>query len=801
MHRWIWLVSIGIMTGSALAETESPTKIRSLSAAVNVSFDQHGIPHIFAETWPDAYRVLGWIHAKDRLVQMEFNRRVATGTLAELVGADGIEPDKLARRLGIRSSSEEVWNSPAIPETMKKEMLAYAEGVNEGYESVRQTGMPAIAKLLGMDPKPWHPVDSLAFNKYMGWDQGGTSDDLWFGRMVAKFGKVATDELWPMRRPYEIPIVKTSVRRQDLSQVHPAEPASLVDVDLLAGVSPSLIDAARHSIDQARFWPRSHSFGSNNWAIDGTKTTSGKPMLCNDPHLGFRLPSIFYACHLSVAGENVAGVSFPGGPIVVIGQTDHIAWGITNMQADAVDYFIETIDPANPRRYKHAGQWKEMEVLTEKIPVKDADPIDYVIEKTIHGPIIAREGQAISMQWTGFGPSTEAVGLWKLNHAKNVQDYLTALDLVTVPCLNLIYADKGGTIAIHPMGRLPRRAPGAGRVPMDGSTGEFDWKENIPREELPLAINPKEHFVASANARPQPLDDTQYLGWMWDDSYRTRRIHDLLTKAQNIDVAAMKKIQTDAFDLAGSIYIPIFLEAMKSSPVSDPFQTELLKHLKEWDFVADPDSMGTMIWLRWFEKYRSSVWEDDFADLPKETGSWGFNGNNKREPMLEVLEQLTREKPNSPWFDDKRTQNKENRDDIIRRSFQLAAQELSERVAGSTEKLAWRNFNILQIPSITGLPAFSRKGGPVVGDEFTVNPGGGGGPVGAGASWRMIVDFNDLAKSVGIYPGGQSGDPRSKLYSDLMPIWAKGEYFPMNMVDSMEKLPTEAKNRRASFTP
>ncbi len=799
MLRWIALV---VVTGLGLSGTlaaEETTKLASLQSKVEVTFDAHGVPHIFADSWSDAYRVIGWLHVKERLVQMEFNRRVARGDLAELVGPDGVEPDKLARRLGIKASSQELWDSNVIPQRLKAEMLAYAEGVNEAYEQVRGKGLPAMAKLLGLDPKPWHPVDSLCFNKYMGWDQGGTSDDLWFGRMVAKFGKVATDELWPLRRPYEIPIVKSQVDRKDLARSIPTI-SDQFDADLLARLAPTLVDQARSAIDGARFWPRSHSFGSNNWAIDGTKTASGKPMLCNDPHLGFRLPAIWYACHFCVKGENVAGVTFPGAPIIVIGQNDRIAWGITNMQADAVDYFIETIDPANPRRYKHDGTWKEMEVVTETIPVKGAKPIEYVIERTVHGPIIARDDQAISMQWTGFGQTTEAVGLWKLNQGKNIKDYLAALDLVTVPCLNLIYSDIDGNIAIHPTGRLPRRAPGAGRVPMDGASGTYDWKEWIPREELPLAVNPKDHFVASANSRPQPLEDTQYIGWMWDDSYRTRRIHDLLSQAKGIDVDAMKKIQTDAYDLAASIYLPIFLKVMGDTPPADAYAAELLQVLKQWDYVADPDSLGTIIWLRWFSQYRSGVWEDEFHTLPKEGGSWGFNGNNRREPMLEVLEKITREEPRSKWFDNFRTTVIETRDDIIRQSFEAAAADIQKTI-GNKEKLAWKNYNFLQISSITGLPAFGRKGGPVVGDEFTVNPGGGGGPVGGGACWRMICDFGDLTKSVGVYPGGQSGDPRSKQYGDLMPIWEKGDYLPMHMIGSIDKLPAEAKVKSQTFAP
>ena len=209
--------------------------------------------------------------------------------------------------------------------------------------------------------------------------------------------------------------------------------------------------------------------------MSGKKTRSGKPILCSDPHLGFRLPSIWYACHLSVRGSNIVGVTFPGSPITVIGHNDHIGWGITNMQADAVDYFVEKIKEDDPQSYMHRGQWKKVEVIKEKIPAARAPAVELVIESTVHGPIISREGEAISMQWTGMGPTTDAIGMWRLNRATNLKESLAALDYVCVPALNIVYADVEGNIAIHPMGRLPLRGRGAGRIPMDGSSGENDW--------------------------------------------------------------------------------------------------------------------------------------------------------------------------------------------------------------------------------------------------------------------------------------------------------------------------------------
>lgn len=795
-------ISLSMSSGSLRAQ--EPTKLPGLSAPVTVTYDAHAIPHIYAATWSDAYRVVGALHVSERLLQMEFNRRLGSGLLAEILGPDGLDSDKQMRRLGIRRSCQEFWDSPAVPEEMKTDLAAYSEGANAMLMAMGTENLPGVVKGLGLQPGAWNPVDSLVFMKYMAWDQSGTSDDLWLGRVLEKLGPQAAEELWPLERPYEIASVRRQFDRRTWTwaDVAPSTDAIRWASVPINGIEP-LLRAAQETVDRSRWFPRGLAFGSNNWAVDGTKTASGKPILCNDPHLGFRLPSIWYAAHISVGGASVAGVTFPGCPVVIIGHNDKIAWGITNMQADAVDYYVETVHADNPKQYLHRGEWKTMQTISEAIPVRGGEPVIFEIESTVHGPIVSREGKAISMAWTGLGPTPDAVGLWRMNLAANIHEFLEALDYVAVPALNLVYADVEGNIAMHPMGRFPVRLRGQGRLPMDGSTGDSDWGPWIPREDLPLSVNPPEHYVASANGRPQPLGYPHYVGWMWDPSYRTRRIAQMLEASSGLTLETMKSIQTDAKDFAAEQFLPLLLAPLKAAPPTDPFEQQVVAALSAWDFLATRESTAPLFWQRWFDLYRQAVWDDDWEtrEIAKEGGSWGFTGDNRREPMLEVLEFLTKKYPDSPWFDDRRTPGRETRDDLALTSFHKMMESVKAQHGADLAAYAWKNFNIVHINSIVPDPMLARTGGPVVGTSFTVNPGGDGGRVGGGACWRMIVDMANPAASIGVYPGGQSGDPSQATYADLLPLWEAGQYVPLHAYSTIEALPAEAKVTTRQFIP
>jgi penicillin amidase len=775
-----------------VARAESIT-LPGLSGPAEVDFDPYGIPHIYAQSWPDAAGVIGYLHARDRLWQMDVFRRQASGTLAEIFGPDRLASDILMRQLAIRAGCEALWKSGSIPEDMRRELVAYADGVNAWMQSAGEAGLPAIFKKLGYKPAPWSPVDTLCFSKYMGWDQSGTMDDLWFGAMVEKLGVDAVEQLWPLERPYEIPTVKHQADR--------SAPPTKFTLRARPGDADAYL-AAYERLNGVGWLGRGGSFGSNNWAVDGTKTVSGKPILCSDPHLGFDLPSIWYAAHLSVKGENLAGVTFPVGPGIVIGHNDHIAWGITNMQADAVDFYVETINPADVSQYRHRGAWKALGVTTEQIPVRGRSPHELRIERTAHGPIVERGQRTVSLAWTGLPATTDAVALWRISHARNLQEFLSACDLLIVPCINLVYADVDGNIAIHPCGALPVRSRGQGRMPLDGASGDDDWTAMIPRARMPLSINPPEHYVASANGRPAPLGFPYYLGWMWDDSYRTRRINDRLARGTRLTPESMRAIQNDAYDLAASRYLPVFLEALAAEAAGDDVARQARRELAAWGYVADVRSRAPALWLRWFSFYRDAVWQDEWAarGIKQPGGSWGFSGDNRREPMLEVLEFLTREAPQSHWFDDRTTPERESRDAIIRRAFGRMVASIRKDFGDDPAGWEWGRINRLKIDSLTGAPELRRAGVPLPGTSFTLNPGSNVGTVGGGASWRMIVDLSAPEKSQAVYPGGQSEDPSSRHYDDQIPVWASGRYLPLDAVSNPDSLPPETRKNKLTFT-
>jgi penicillin G amidase len=751
--------------------SRSTLTLPGLKAPVEVVRDAYGVPHIYASSREDAFMTLGYLHATDRLFQMEVFRRRASGSLAELFGKSLLDDDIFIRQLGIRRSVEEAWRSPKLEPQFRREVEAYCAGVNARLREIEGHPLPEPFRSLGVKPASWTPVDALVFVKYMGWDQSGTDTDVWMGMLIQKLGLETVNELFPLDRPYEIPTIPGGevVRQQ----------ASRDAVQFPPGFDEAALELHRRFV-AGRFGSR-FALGSNNWVIAGAKSATGKAILANDPHLGFSLPSIWYTAHLVAPGLNVIGVTFAGFPYVVIGHNDRIAWGFTNMQSDAVDYFIEKMDAAHPHQYFYKGAWRPTERRVEEIPVRGEKPARVVIESTVHGPLVTDHDARLALCWTGLKPTLDAEALAHLNTAKNVADFREALSWMSVPALNVVYADVDGNIAMAPHGALPIRKRGFGRWPVDGSSGEYDWAGTIPFDQLPFSLNPPGHFLASANGRPAAVGYPFYLGWMWDPSYRTRRIHELLRTHDHITVEQMEAFQLDAHDVAAEAFVPVLVAAYDRRPFGDETVRRAIAELRHWDFTATPQSVATTIWTAWFQKFRDAVWQDDFdrKGVERWSGSWGFSGANERQPELEVLEFLTREVPNSPWFDDVRTPQIETRDDILRRSFAATIKELVNTRGADLDQWRWGKTNILELHSITRNPALDRGGMAVRGDGHTLSPGGEGGPVTGGASWRMVVDMGNLNHSFGVYPGGESEDPSSPHYDDQVKPWAEGRYLPL----------------------
>jgi penicillin amidase len=751
-----------------------------LKAPVSVYRDRYGIPHVYAQSSEDAYFALGYLHATDRLFQMELFRRRASGSMAEIFGRSAVDDDVFVRQIGIRRSVEAAWRGPHLETAIKLEIVAYCAGVNARLQEIETSGFPEPFKTLGIKPAPWTPVDAIAFPKYMGWDQSGTDTDVWMGMLVEKLGLKTVDELFPLDRPFEIPTV--------VDRSH-AESSALVSGKAGVPLFPTGYDEAARELHQhfvsARFGSQ-FAFGSNNWAIDGTKSATGMPMLANDPHLGFSLPSIWYAAHLVAPGLNVMGVTFAGFPYAVIGHNGRVAWGLTNVQADAVDYFIEKMDAQHPHQYFYQGEWRDTERRREEVLVRGEKTVSLEIESTVHGPLVTNHGLRLALEWTGLGPTYEAMALAHINRAQNLREFREALKDWQVPALNIAYADADGNIAIFPHGALPIRKRGFGRWPVDGSSGDFDWVGTIPDQELPAAVNPPEHFVASANGRPAGVGYPHYLGWMWDASYRTRRIHQMLSGHEKITAGQMQQFQMDVHDAAAQVFVPVLVQAYDRHPFGDDRVRAAIDELRRWNFEAMPESSAPTIWWAWLEKLSAAVWEDDFAAAGVEAwpGAWGFSGTNRRLPIVEVLEYLIRKNPLSYWFDDVRTPQKETRDEIMARAFVAAVEQLSKERGPTVADWRWGKTNVLRLRSITQQPALDRGGMAVRGDGFTICPGGEGGEVDGGASWRMVVELSNPVRSYGVFPGGESADPSSPHYDDMVKPWAEGRYLPLYFYSS-----------------
>jgi penicillin amidase len=765
----------------------STLSLPGLKQSVAIYRDRYSIPHIYAALPEDGYFALGYTHATDRLFQMELFRRRASGTLAEIFGRSMLEDDVFVRLIGIRRSAEAIWKSSRLDGRVRSEIEAYCAGVNARLDQLRNLGWPEAFRNLGITPAAWTPVDALAFPKYMGWDQSGTDTDVWMGMLVDKLGLAVVNELFPLDRPYEISTVPDSASGSVSATARMAVPEQATakmavpqqESPLPNGFREAALELHRRFVS-GRLGGE-FGRGSNNWAIDGTKSATGKPMLANDPHLGFSLPSIWYTAHLVAPGLNVIGVTFAGFPYTVIGHNDRIAWGLTNMQADAIDYFIEKTDSTQPGRYFYRDTWREISRLEEDVPVRGEKPAHLVIESTVHGPLVTTHGVRLALCWTGLGPTFEVLSFARLDTARGLADYRAALGDLTVPALNVIYADVDGNIAIAPNGALPIRKRGLGRWPVDGSSGDYDWAGYIPNDRLPFALNPPQHYLASANGRPAPVGYPYYVGWMWDPSYRTRRIHQLLRAHEHITVEQMEAFQMDAHDAAAQAFVPVLIAAYDRQPFGDGRVRRAVDELRHWNFDATADSVAETIWAVWFELFRKAVWQDDFdaAGVEPWNDGWGYAGLNERQPPLEVLEFLTRDNPSSPWFDDVRTPARETRDDILAASFVAAVDRLAHQRGADMSGWKWGKTNILRLRSLSQQPALDRGGIPVPGDEFTLGPGANGGDVTGGASWRMVIDLSNVGHSFGMYPGGESEDPASPHYDDQMKPWAEGRYLPL----------------------
>ena len=733
-------------------------KISGCSDEVTIKYDENGVPHIFAENEPDLYFAQGFVTAKDRLWQMEFQTHFAGGRISEIVGAIGLESDRYQRRMGAVYGAEKTLEGMLDDPQSKIALESYAKGVNAYIAQLSEAALPFEYKLLGYKPEAWTPLKSALFLKNMSFVLASGSDELQLTNIARKFGKSTADELFPNYPKQESPIIPvgTPLDFKPLPLPSPA-PEFL-------GFNTKKVPAEQN-----------RNLGSNNWAVAGSKSSTGLPILSNDPHLGLNLPSIWYQMQLHAPGVNVYGSTMPGAPNVIIGFNENIAWGVTNVGADVLDWYQVQFKDAKNEQYWHNNQWKKVSKRIETIKIKGLpDKIDTVYY-THHGPVVYVDDQkpfkknipvGYALKWIAHEKSQELTAFYKLNRANNYDEYVKALSYYSAPAQNFIFASNQNDVAIWVNGKFPLKAKQSGKYVLDGTNPLADWDQYIPHSHNPHVKNPPRGFVSSANQFSTDPTYPYYINWEYAPGERGRRINERLAvmKAANID--SLRSIQNDNFNLRASGVLKIMLDKI---PNPSPKIAPAIAELKKWNLKNDSDEIAPTIWEGWFNNLSLFIWKDELG---------GSENMPMRYPQPHKTIDLIMNEPNAKWFDDISTKNKvETIEENLANSLAATIDSITIKKGPMGPKWAWADWKSTSIKHLLGAsnPAFDKF------SSLNVHMGGGGSIVNAttsrwGPSWRMIVQLDkNHPKAYGIFPGGQSGNPGSSQYDNMIEKWSHGE--------------------------
>ncbi len=751
----LWSVAFG----QRALQTQT-IRVPGLDAPVTVVRDAMGVPHIYSDNASAGWFALGFVHAQDRLWQMDIQYRAAAGRLSEVLGPSMVSTDEFFRTIGLARIAA---NAAAAREQAGgfdiTVMNAYVAGVNAYIASLDPPDYPIEFKLLGYKPEPWTVEKSLTVGGLIAWGLMGDFYDLQYNLLVEKFGAARAQELFP---DYEA------------GAQYPIQPAAMT------GPSAPLLSAtAVHDILQkaslADPWiPDFEGAGSNNWAVAGTRTATGMPLLDADPHLQFQLPAIWYEAELQAPPYHVRGATFPGIPAFFFGTNGHIAWGETNTGADVNDFFNETLN-ANKTEYLYGGAWYPLTVYDEPIGVKGGGVIGFKVNATRHGPILTEQGQNVSMQSTIVYFGQELRAMLGINLAVNSDEFNASAAFWRVPAQNIIYADHNGphgNIGVRSTGLFPIRANYSGRLPVDGSNVSYTWTGFVPFASYPHSWDPASGYVWSNNQVPYPpgYAYSGALGSLFDPGYRARRIHELLAADTNVTLADMERFQLDVLDTAAQSLVPYILRAV--SP-TDGVERAAYDALQNWTtvnaFNMTADSVAATIWYTFMEYYLEDTFGDEYAAQGATSLSY---------PQFNTLENLTLNDPTSHWYDNVSggSVRVQSRDEVIRQAFNDTVNALAAGLGPMPATWTWGSIHSREFDHLSGLAALQRGPYPAGGDGFTLNVAGGlvskGGP-----SWRQIMDLGDLDNSLAIYPGGQSGNPLSVHYDDFLGSYLEGRYY------------------------
>jgi penicillin amidase len=763
--------SVGVLAYRSIPEWSGRARVAGISQSLELVRDRDGVAHVFARSEADAYFGLGYAHAQDRLWQLELQRRLASGKLAEIFGADALDSDVLFRTLGLRRAAERSW--PLLDEATRSALDAYVRGVNAFLQS--GAPLPPEFALFRVQPRPWTAADSLS----------------WLGMMAWKLSSNRDSELlrWRLSR---------QLSPQQIAEFLAPYPGDEPVVPSLLGLQGYPLPP-KATGQRAPLGPITSGLGSNNWAVAGSRTESGKPLLANDPHLSLTAPSLWYLAHLQAPGLDVIGASLPGVPGVLLGRNREVAWAFTNTGSDTQDVFIERLVPGDAVRYEAPGGPREFERVHELIQVRGQPDHPLEVRISRHGPVISEayrpatqltgEGEVLALAWTALAPENRSIEfIIAASHARSADELRQAARRLGAPTQNVVYADRAGDIGFVAAGLVPRRRADnvlRGLLPAPGWEERFDWQGFVPFDELPQQRNPSSGRIVTANQKICPPDYPFWLGAEWAGPYRAQRIEALLDALPKHTLASFERIQLDVQSGSARALLPLLLAAISGEAEAlEPRERALLDPLHTWDLQMRAAAVEPLLFSAWLRQVARAVYADELGELFEDV--WA-------ERVGFLVNVLSAKSGQERWCDDRRTPRVEACPAIVAQAFVSAVAELSRRYGSDPAEWRWGRAHVARArhAPLTHVP--------VLRDWFDLvsTTDGGSNTVNVGAydiddedapfeshhaaGYRAVYDLSDAGGGAFLVNGGQSGHVLSPHYRDWLEPFQRGALVPMRM--------------------
>lgn len=769
---FIFLSIIAILTTSILGylyyskpKYEGEIAIKNISKTANVYYDEYGIPHIYAENQKDAMTTLGYIHAQDRLWQMELLRRIAPGRLSEIFGTKALKNDMFFAGIGINENSEKAVSELDKNSESYSLATAYLEGINQYIENGKT---PIEFKLVGVKKEKYTLKDVYNIFGFMSFSFA----------MAQKTDPLLTD----IRDQYGVNYLKDFGIDGSFGKTQ---------LKSFKGKSNDYAEISKSVASLLDNSPIPPFIGSNSWVIGAPKTKNGKVIFANDPHIGFSQPCTWYEAHIVTPDYEMYGYYLAGTPFPLLGHNRDYAYGLTMFENDDLDFFQEENNPDNPNQYKTIEGYKNYTIRKKVIKVKDSIPVTLNIKKSIHGPIIngllatLTSSKPVAMSWIYTQQQNQSLkAIYSLSHAKNLDDFYKSIALIHAPGLNIMYGDAKNNIAWITSGKLYKLDKSVnGNFIMDGTNGIDDKKEFLPFSKNPSAINPPWNYIYSANNQPEAIDNYLYPGYYLPQD-RAKRIDGLLASKNDWKTTDVQKMMVDNTSSVTPSIVANWLVTMNQKEMNSEEKTAF-KILKKWNGSNKKTDVAPTIYTKWLFCYLKNTFQD-------ELGKDNFNAFLGTHIIKQIIEAQSQNET-SPWWDNLNTKDKkETRQEILNQSYKEAIATLKNQLGNNVSAWTWNKVHTLEhqhpLGKVAALRSFFNVGSfEVDGANEVINnmifpmTEDGIYKVSAGPSTRRIIDFSDVENSVSILPTGNSGNPMSKHYSDQAEMYARGKFRKMKM--------------------